>query len=287
MSHVVKNSSLAICIILLAGCVVRVDGTGIGEAGRVEQSRHVEDVGEVVMGARGRLHIAQGEQESLRIEGRKSALEDLKTYQRGDVLIIENRVDLDVNIMRLVRWSYPDRVNIYLTVKSIDAITLKGHGDVELPKIKTDSLHLDTVGHGDMVLGKVVVDTLFVTLQGHGDIKAGEVMASRVEVDLDGHGNIHINFLDAEKVGIDIEGHGEVELSGKTVLQSVDIDGHGDYYGTDLHSRETGVTISGHGSAQVWATDALSMDVDRHATASYRGDPKVFYLRDNVTHVSM
>lgn len=143
MVKVMQVSTLLLGIILLAGCVVRVSGdTGMLDAAKIEESRDIENVGEVVMAARGSLHITQGESESLRIEGPKSALEDLKIYQRGDVLIIENRLDIDLNIMPLIRWSFPDKVDIYLNVKSIDAITLRGHGDVYMRKLKADNLHL-------------------------------------------------------------------------------------------------------------------------------------------------
>jgi|TARA_B100000315_G_scaffold255080_1_gene297511 hypothetical protein len=281
MRQIVIISMLVVSSFLLAGCVVSVGGEGVGlfDGERIEDSRHIENVGEVVMAARGSLHITQGESESLRMEGRKSAVDDLKIYQRGDVLIIDNRIDFD---FPLITWSRPDKVDIYLSVKSIDAITLKGHGDIDMRKLKAENMHLDLTGHGDMHLGNIVADSLFVTLHGHGDIRLDEVVAQRVETELEGHGDIHIDYLDAEKVGIDIEGHGEIRMAGKTVLQRIDIDGHGDYYGDGLASRETDVTVQGHGSAEVWARDVLSMDVDRHATVNYRGDPEVYYLGDDV-----
>lgn len=272
-----KLAAVAILIFCLSGCVVVVNAT---MSERVERYRDVSGVGEVVMKARGTLHIVQGDDESLRIEGTKSAVESIRVRQRGDVLLIENRADFDIDLFPLIDWRYPGQVDIYLSIESIDAISLHGHGNVEMGNLNAENLHLGVQGHGEMKLGKVVSDKAYLTMDGHGDVRVQEILADRIETRLKGHGSVDLDFVDARYLSIDIQGHGRVRMSGHTEIQVVVIEGHGNYHARNLTSKEANITIVDHGSAGVWVTDSLTMDVARHGSIRIKGEPRVNNLSD-------
>lgn len=273
-----KLAAAAILMIFcLSACVVVVNAT-LSE--RVERYRDVSGVGEVVMKARGTLHIVQGDDESLRIEGTESAVKSVRVRQRGDVLLIENRADFDIDLLPPIGWRYPQEVDIYLSVESIDTISLHGHGNIEMGNLNAANLHLGVEGHGEMKLGKVVSDKAYLTVNGHGDIRVQEMLADTIETKLEGHGSVDLDFVDARYLSIDIQGHGQLRMGGRTEIQVVMIEGHGNYYARNLTSKEANITIVDHGSAGVWVTDSLTMDVERHASFRVKGEPLVNNLSD-------
>ena len=272
----------------VSGCVIVVD-TDRDESryGFTERSVHIEGVRQVVFNTHGRLHVKQSDIESLRVEGRGHAVDNLRIRQHGSVLTIDSPVDFDLDLIPFFKWTYPREVEVYLTVKDLESLSMRGHGQANVSDINSSDLNLELIGHGKVEATKIVADQEIMRMDGHGDISVVDLIASQVDAQLGGHGNINVGFMDSDRIDVVIRGHGTVSVAGVTDFQQVRIDGHGNYSASGLSSRSADVMIEGHGSADIWVKESLTADVERHGSVQYRGDPKVRYLGSNFRQVQV
>lgn len=174
--------------------------------------------------------VKQGAANSIVITADDNLLKQISNDIEGGVLTITNS-ERDWN----ERVSPTKTVEIVITLKDVNKITLPSAGSLLVTDLKTDSLDLVVSGAGDISLEGLDVTSLEITLSGAGNISA------------DGK---------AESVGVRISGFG-------------------DYEGGDLQSQTATVRITGAGSATVWADDTLDATISGAGDIKYYGDPTV------------
>jgi hypothetical protein len=199
---------------------------GSGEAG--QEVRDVSDVREVELASFGNLYVEVGEKEHLRIEADKNLLRYIVTQVRGDTLTIRHRRGIGLRPKQPIEY--------FLTVQSLDSVTVSGAGNVTLPELEADQF-------------RVVIS---------------------------GAGRIDLDDLRADRLNVRISGAGDFEVQGGVVNeQDVSISGAGDYRARGLESDTAQVSLSGLGSAALWAREHLEVHITGAGSVRYLGQPMV------------
>ncbi|MEJ5308325.1 MAG: head GIN domain-containing protein [Anaerolineae bacterium] len=220
-------TSLA-CTITLPDINIDIDVEKVEGSGNViEENRDVRDFSRVRLAGFGRLHIERGDTESLRIEAEDNLLQYITTEVEDG--------ELDIRWQKNILATNRQPINFYLTVKTLDTITLDGAGDIEASNMRAETFTVNANGAGNFNLSDLNVDTLFVTLSGAGN----------------------------------------VTLTGEATTQTVKINGLGNYQARDLWSTTAKVEINAAGSATVRVSEKLDATINGAGSIYYYGNPTV------------
>jgi hypothetical protein len=222
-----------------------------GSGDVVEETREVrglEEVRGVSNATIGDLYIEIGEETSLRIEAEDNLLDHIETEVRGDVLHIETE--------RGVNLRPRDAIEFYLTIPSLESLSVSGTGSAEAPDLESKRFSATVSGTGDVQIESLDVNTAELEITGTGDVEIDRLQGARLEVKISGTGKVTIE-------------------EGRVERQEVDLSGSGRYEASDLESEHTNVDVSGSGSATIWATETLDAEISGSGDVRYRGDPDV------------
>ena len=229
-------TSLA-CTVTFPSVSVNIDRME-GSGNVIEETREVRDFSRVRLAGFGRLYIERGETESLRIEAEDNLLQYITTEVKGE--------ELDIRWQKNILVTNHEPVNFYLTVKTLDTITLDGAGDIEAPDMRAETFAVNANGAGNFELLNLEADALVVTVSGAGNVTVtGEVMA-----------------------------------------QTVKINGLGYYQALDLESETAQVEINAAGSATVRVSDDLNATINGAGSIDYYGNPTVSQHVNGVGRIS-
>lgn len=197
------------------------------------ETREVEAFSEISLRVAATVYLEQGETQSVEIIAKNSTLEDLITEVKGRELIIRfpnrNFFWQDFN---------PGKIDIYITVPEIDALSISGSGDIKNDSpIKSRILNLAVSGSGDILLDNIEAERVSASISGSGDI--------------------------------DMKG------AGKSEDLSVSISGSGDFKGIDFAADDVNVRIAGSGGASVFAEKNLNVRIAGSGDVVYKGYPLV------------
>jgi hypothetical protein len=205
------------------GAVNEISGSG----NVVEESRILKGVNDITLKAMGNLHVELGETEGLRIQ----AEDNLIQYFR--VGVNDNKLTISIQPGVQLRPSQP--VHFFLSVRTLEALTLASSGDIDTTRVEGRDLALT----------------------------------------LDGSGNILIPELSAQSVKVRLPGSGNITVAGDVQEQDVSISGSGNYNAASLESGKVYAKISGSGSIEVRALDTLTTTISGSGTVRYSGNPEI------------
>lgn len=208
--------------LLLAGCGV----LGSDPGPRTTEERDVEGVTAVALETSGDLVVEEGATTSLTVTAGERVLERLTSEVRDGMLVLgtDRR-----------GWGNQGEIDYLLVVEDLEAVHVRGSGDVEADGAATGDLEVVVEGSGDVRIADVDVDALLVRLEGSGNVRLG----------------------------------------GTAESQAVTIDGSGSYYGDDLTTEDATVSVQGSGSAEVHVTGALSASVSGSGSVTHTGGADV------------
>jgi len=206
----------------------------------VPGARRVQGSGNVIMVERqvsefhagtlagiGELYIELGDQENLRIQAEDNLLEYIETEVQDGSLNIGLRSGYNLDPK--------EPINYFLTVKSLDSISVSGLGNANAPALQAQDFKVAISGSGSVELQGLQADNLEVHISGLGSLAIGE---------------------------------------GKVAAQRIDISGSGTYKAQELQSASAAVQISGLGNAVVWVEQQLSVKISGSGVVEYAGDPR-------------
>lgn len=210
-----------------------VQGEGMGYR-MASEIRDVTGFDSIELKGVGDLHVAQGETESLRIEGDDEVIHQIITEVVARKLII--RFD---TWTALRMWGTSQKVAFHLMVKDLSSVTISGSGTLDLAAFKTDSLELSLTGAGSMA-ADVDVSRLEAGVAGSGDFTV-KGSANTVDIRITGAGSFRGLALDAQDVHISIGGAGKASVKAAATLD-VQIGGAGsvEYLGTPALTQKIG-----------------------------------------------
>jgi len=183
-------------IILFAGSQLLIAQTS--------QNRSVSAFTEISLKIDANVHLKQGNTQSVEAKGNSETLNRLITEVNDRKLVIKYPSDTWFK-----KWN-PGRVDIYVTIPQIDALTISGSGSIDSKeKINSRILSLTLSGSGDIDLPDLIAEKVSVILSGSGNVKlSGDVTAAELKVAISGSGNVKATGFPANDVSVKIGGSG-------------------------------------------------------------------------------
>jgi len=207
------------CIALVA--LVTFEAAALGARETV-----VRDVGgfdSVSLGTSGRLIIAQGDREGLRIEARPQQLPRIITEVRGGVLYIDWIHDGP---------SFSFRPPVFrLTVKTIASLETHSSGSIEVGSLRASSLRIRISSSGGISIGSLAAASLDVQITSSGWVSVGG-RADKQNVLLSSSGSYRAGDLASRTARVNVSSSGNATIRVSDSLQaSVTSSGNVRYYG--------------------------------------------------------
>jgi len=205
----------------------------------VRERRDVEAFRAVELRYFGQLHLYQGPETSLEIEGDPDVLAKVHARVTGGALVLEIGETWLERLTSGVLLVAHRPLHYHVTTPDLDRVAVSGTGKVDAQGLRTERLELSASGTADMRLAEVDCDDLTATISGRGsfdlsgradrlhvrvsgsgDIDAGELVAAEAEVRISGQGNATVRVR--EKLDVRVSGVGEVRYHGTpTVTQRI------------------------------------------------------------------
>jgi Putative auto-transporter adhesin, head GIN domain len=219
-----------------------------GSGNLVSENRSVSSISSVSLANQGNLFITIGSDEELVIETDDNLMEFIEVKIRsGELQIV---TDKDVSIRP------HDKLNYYLTVKSLNEISILSSGNVYAPELETEDFKVDINSSGDLKLDGLKTGKLVVNINSSGNMSLKKLRAKKIKVDINSSGDLNIN-------------------TGGVESQQIAVNSSGNYNAANLASDEASVDINSSGDVNIHVRDFLDVVINSSGDVKYSGDPKI------------
>ncbi len=201
----------------------------------VRERREVAPFRAVELRYFGQLHLHQGPDTALEIEGDPDVLAKVHTRVDGGTLILEI-------------------------------------GETWLERLTSGVL---LVAHRPLHYHVTTPDLERVAVSGTGKVDAAALRSERLEINASGTADMRFAGVECDELAATISGRGSFELAGRADLLQVRVSGSGDIDAADLEAVEAEVRISGQGNATVRVRERLDVRVSGVGEVRYHGAPTV------------
>ncbi len=233
------------------------------------ETRNVATFTKISFRIPGKLYLRQGAVQKVEIEGKKDVLKEIETEVDGGKLVIGKG--------SWITWSWgnsdEDQINVYITVKDIEALSVSGSGDlVGETKIISGDLNLNVSGSGSLKIEVEASGDLEADVSGSGDIDLKGKCKS-FNSDVSGSGKVVMSMSISEKADFGVSGSGKIMASGSAQKVKASISGSGKVLASDLVANNCEVRISGSGDVEINVKNELDANISGSGTVSYKGNP--------------
>lgn len=213
---------------------------GVTTAQSSKETRNLKGFTKINFGIAGNLQIKIGTEFSVVLEGIKGDIDEVLTEVSNDKLLIRQES---------WRFNFKEKVNVYLTMPEIEALSVSGSGKAEIldPVNGADNLTLNVSGSGRLITTDLEADSFNSNISGSGSISVG---------------------------GSGMADRGEIVISGS-----------GNYSGGSFEIDHLNVVVSGSGSCYCKAGDSLDATISGSGNVTYAGDPKIDARTSGSGHV--
>lgn len=201
----------------------------------VRETRDVAPFRAVELRYFGQLHLHQGPDTKVEIEGDPDVLAKVQTRVAGEMLVLEI-------------------------------------GETWLERLTSGVL---LVAHRPLHYHVTTPDLERIAVSGTGKVDAAGVRADRLEVVVSGTADVALAGLTCDELAATISGRGTFELAGRSDRLQVRVSGSGDVDAGELAVAEAEVRISGQGNATLRVRDRLDVRLSGVGQVRYHGDPTV------------
>jgi hypothetical protein len=187
----------------------------------------------------GQLHLRQGPETTVEIEGDPDVLAKVHARVAGDTLILEIGESWLDRLTSGVLLVAHRPLHYHVTTPDLDRVAVSGTGKVDGDGLRTERLEVSVSGTADVNLAGVECEELAGTISGRGsfelgggaervrfrvsgsgDIDAGELACADAEVRISGQGNATLRVRD--RLDVRVSGVGQVRYHGDpTVTQRI------------------------------------------------------------------
>lgn len=220
---------MAMFAVLLFAASATAQNWGVGVRGsgpKTTKTLQLDKFDGISLAISGDVFLKQGSTQSVKIEAQQNIIDLLKTEVQDGTW----KIGFTKNV------SEHDGVKIWITVPSIDKVSVSGSGDV--------------IGESSFN----VSGELAVSISGSGSIKLDATSKS---------------------MDVAISGSGDMNLSGSTGDCSMRISGSGDISAFGLQADTCDVRISGSGDSSVNVNRTLNVSIAGSGDVYYKGSPSV------------
>ena len=228
-----KSRVLVLCL-LIAGIFA------LNTANAEEEKRDVSTFSEISLRIPAKLYLKQGEPQSVRIVANESVMEDIITEVKGSELHIRFP---GTNIFQ--RNFKPGKIEVYITVPDVDALSVSGSGDILAEELEARILNLAVSGSGNIEIGELDSKKVKGTISGSGNIKLEDGgVAEELNVSISGSGNFDGSGFEADAVNVNTSGSGNCRVKSNGSVKAR-IAGSGSVYYSGNASVDASVAVSG------------------------------------------
>lgn len=153
----------------------------------------------------GDIVVSEGATQSILVEGSQNVISDITTSVQNEIWQIGLREDC--------YKSYD--MTIYVTVPSLEYVSLSGSGNVTIGELSnTSSLSVDLPGSGTIEVDESqhLLEMLDITIQGSGSYRGFGLSTSKCVVSIPGSGSVEVSVVD--QLTVNISGSGSVDYKG-------------------------------------------------------------------------
>ena len=175
---------------------------------RISQTRDVDTFTRVQVKGGIELDLTAGESQSVKVDAHDGYIADIKTYVRGDTLVID--MDTDDSDDGINMHGHDVRVTI--SMKMLEELEVLGAVDADIRGIDSKELKIDIKGAGDLDI-EGTCGSLELELKGAGDVDAEDLKCENVEVAVKGVGEAVV--FASETVDADVSGIGSITVYGE------------------------------------------------------------------------
>ena len=178
----------------------------------------------------------------------------LEITSSGGVLIVDTEVGVKIK---------PNKLEIAASSANLKEVKISGSVDFGIATpLSVDNLSIIISGSGNIVMPHPVrVDTYRISVSGSGNLNAGDLVCSKISGSISGSGNFNLTG-EAEEAKFSISGSGDVNALG-------------------LKTKKAEVSVSGSGDINVYATEALNVQIAGSGDIKYKGNPTSLQLNSS------
>ncbi len=236
---------------------------------QTKETRNVSTFTKISFRVPGKLYLKQGSPQKVEIEGKKDVLEKIETEVDGNRLVIGKEG-------KWMDWSWgdnDDKVNVYITVKDIEGLSVSGSGDlIGQGKITSSDLDLNVSGSGSLQLEATVNGDLEADVSGSGEIVL-KGSSRNYNSDVSGSGRIDMDVAISDKASFSVSGSGKIQAAGTANEVKTNISGSGKVLAANLETNKCDVRISGSGDVEINVKSELDVNISGSGSVSYKGNP--------------
>jgi hypothetical protein len=218
----------------------------------------------------GKLYLRQGATQKVEIEGDKDFIKELDIHVDGDRLVIGKE-----GSWKDWGWNFDDddRVNVYVTMKALEGLSVSGSGDaIAETKFTTENLDLNVSGSGSLKLDADASGDVEADVSGSGHIELSG-KCKNLQSTVSGSGRVVMNETIASRAQFGVSGSGKIEASGSAQEVKTNISGSGKLLARDLKTDVCDVRISGSGDVEINVNKELDATITGSGTVTYSGNP--------------
>lgn len=233
---------------------------------QTKETRNVGTFTKIAFRVPGKLYLRQGSPQKVVIEGKKNILEEIETNVEGTRLVIENE-DNNWN------WGNDDHVNVYVTVKDIEGLSVGGSGDlIGETKIITNDITLNVSGSGSMTVEVEASGHMEGDVSGSGNIEL-KGKCKDFDSDVSGSGKVIMTLTASGDAEFGVSGSGKIEASGSASRVRTSISGSGKVLAGNLETNSCEVRITGSGDVEINVKNELDANITGSGNVRYKGNP--------------
>ena len=231
------------------------------------ETRNLSTFTKISFRTAGKVYVKQGSPQKVEIEGSSEMLEKVKTKVDDGRLVIGPE-----SSWKNWNWGSDDKVNVYITVASIEGLDVSGSGElIAQTKITGSDINLDVSGSGSLT-AEIEAGDVDTDVSGSGEINL-KGKFKNVKADVSGSGRVSVNGTIAGKADFEISGSGKVEASGSAESMSAEISGSGKVLGANLVTNTARIEIAGSGDVEITVNKDLDAEISGSGTVLYKGNP--------------
>lgn len=236
--------------------------------GQTKEIREVSSFTKISFRVPGTLYLKQGSPQKVEMEGDKDLLQKIETEVDGDRLIIGKE-----NHWNWGGWGDHDRINVYITVKNIEGLSVSGSGDlIGQGKFSVSDLDLNVSGSGSLQLEADASGDVEADVSGSGEINLKGKCRS-FDSDVSGSGKVMVETSVAETASFGISGSGKIFATGAAREVKTSISGSGRLMAANLEAEKCTIRISGSGDVEINVKSELDASISGSGSVLYKGNP--------------
>lgn len=235
---------------------------------QTKETRSVETFTKISFRVPGKLYLRQGSPQKVEIEGDSEVLEKIETRVESGRLIVGNEE-------KWFNWTWhnDDKVNVYVTVKDIDAISVSGSGDlIAETKLTGSDFDLKVSGSGSLLAEIDANGDIEADVSGSGDINL-KGKCRNYDSDVSGSGKVNLSIAIADRATFGVSGSGKILATGTAQSVKTSISGSGKVLAANLEADKCEVRISGSGDVEINVKNELDASISGSGSVSYKGNP--------------